>query len=116
MELSPVGAIANVLWYEIKNHSDYVELGEFVVMPNHVHGIILLNENSPDATKNVGATGSYKSAVTKHCNKLGFVFAWQPRFHDHIIRDDTSFERITKYIQNNPSNWRGDTFHPDNPN
>ena len=46
MHLSPVGAIADVLWYEIKNHTKNVELGEFVVMPNHVHGIIVLNGNN----------------------------------------------------------------------
>jgi REP element-mobilizing transposase RayT len=43
IQLSPVGAIANVLWYEIRNHAKNVELGEFIVMPNHVHGIIILH-------------------------------------------------------------------------
>lgn len=42
MQFSPAGVIANVLWYEIKNHAKNVELGEFVVMPNHIHGIIVL--------------------------------------------------------------------------
>ena len=45
MELSHVGVLANVLWHEIKNHAQHVELGEFVVMPNHIHGILILNGN-----------------------------------------------------------------------
>src|SRR5690554_8187162 len=43
MQVSPAGAIAHVLWYEIKNHLENIELGEFVVMPNHVHGILILD-------------------------------------------------------------------------
>ena len=54
--------------------------------------------------------GSYKSAVTKHANRLGFEFHWQTRFHDHIIRDDKSFQKITDYITNNPANWQEDKF------
>jgi REP element-mobilizing transposase RayT len=54
--------------------------------------------------------GSYKSAVTKHANRLGYEFAWQTRFHDHIIRDKTSFEKISNYIINNPANWQDDQF------
>ena len=129
------------------HHFDGVRyhLGDFVVMPNHVHGIIILNGNDNQTVDNVETThalsprsitptqppatigqqrfqnqgkntlssiiGSYKSAVTKHCNRLGFGFAWQPRFHDHIIRDDASFQNISTYIQNNPSKWSMDKFY-----
>lgn len=159
MGLSPAGVIANNLWYEIKNHAKNVELGEFVVMPNHIHGIIILDGNDrwntggtvniaagvgtrhalslrwdPDADqspddkspeKTIGQLrfqnpgkntissiiGSYKSAITKHCNRLNLDFTWQSRFHDHIIRNPKSFERISEYIRNNPANWKGDRFH-----
>lgn len=53
---------------------------------------------------------SYKSAVTRYCNQLGLQFAWQSRFHDHIIRNDESFDRISEYIKNNPANWKEDKF------
>lgn len=153
MQVSPVGAIAYVLWHEIKNHAKNVELGEFVVMPNHVHGILILNGNNGIANIDGGAvadggdvgdggavacnvpTGinhlkneqmaaispksntvssiirSYKSAVTKYCNRLGLPFKWQSRYHDHIIRNDESFQRISEYIMNNPLNWREDKFY-----
>ncbi len=45
MILSNVGVIANLMWYEIVKHTKNIELGEFVVMPNHIHGILILNEN-----------------------------------------------------------------------
>ena len=46
LEISPVGAIAYILWYEIKNHAKDIQFGEFVVMPNHIHGILILNGNN----------------------------------------------------------------------
>ena len=139
MKLSHVGIIANIMWFEIKNHAKNIQLGEFVVMPNHVHGILILNGNNQNVqnVQNVetrpalslrfeppgqqrfqnqgkntlsSIVGSYKSAVTKHCNRLGFNFAWQSRFHDHIIRNKNSFHRISQYISNNPKKWKEDRF------
>jgi putative transposase len=146
MQLSQVGVIADILWYEIPHHAKNVELGAFVVMPNHIHGILILTGDDDDngndnvdvnvnaetghalslpitnktiaqqRFQNIGKNsvssivGSYKSAVTKHANRLGYEFAWQTRFHDHIIRDKTSFEKISNYIINNPANWQDDQF------
>jgi putative transposase len=164
MQLSSIGVLADVFWHEIKNHAKNVELGAFVVMPNHIHGILILDkpENEPFANNIIGdnvrnndnvrdnvetrhalslqppiqpptpaqqrfqnqgqntvssIVGSYKSAVTKHCNRLqltdneGVVFGWQSRFHDHIIRNDAEYQRINDYIENNPNNWDNDKFH-----
>jgi REP element-mobilizing transposase RayT len=140
--LSPIGAIADVLWHQIPNHVKHIELGEFVVMPNHVHGILIIppsvtieTEHMPHADvetghalslqeipgkqrfQNIGKNsisaivGSYKSAVTKHANRLGFAFQWQTRFHDHIIRSDKSYINISKYIVANPANWEDDKYY-----
>ncbi|MEM1216272.1 MAG: transposase [Bacteroidota bacterium] len=141
MHLSPVGAIANVLWYEIKNHASNLTLGEFVVMPNHVHGILILDGNDgvrekaglvstsspseiePPQTigqkrfQNQGKNtissivGGYKSAVTRHSRRLGFDFAWQARFWDHVIRDENAYERISQYIKNNTIKWQDDKLN-----
>lgn len=131
MALSHVGILADVLWYEIKNHAKNIELGEFVVMPNHIHGILIVNNpdnnNENSNTRKIGRdrfqnqgkntissiVGGYKSAVTKHARRLGFDFYWQSRFHDHIIRDEQSYLRIAKYIINNPRNWHDDCFYDD---
>ncbi len=169
MVLSSVGVIADILWHEIPNHSKFVELGDFVVMPNHIHGILILdkpdggnnnvqsvadsgsgndNDNDNDnVVETLHATSlqlqqlqqsqqsqqpkfnekmaaispksnsistiirSYKSAVTKHANRLGLENGWQTRFHDHIIRDDAEYQRISDYIVNNPANWQEDKFY-----
>ncbi len=122
MKLSAIGIIADILWHEIKNHETNVELDAFVVMPNHVHGILILggvetlhatslseNKSYANISPKSGSVStiirSYKSAVTKHAHRLGFDFKWQPRFYDHIIRDGKSFENIRNYIFENPLNW-----------
>ncbi|MDO5105226.1 transposase [Capnocytophaga sp.] len=111
MELSNVGIIADVLWYEIKNHFPQVELDEFVVMPNHLHGIIALErEEKPVSISTI--IGGYKAAVTRHCRRLDLEMAWQSSFHDAIIRNEEMFLKIKEYIRNNPQNWQSDKFHP----
>ncbi len=132
MVYTPIGAIANVLWYEIKNRNKNVELGEYVIMPDHMHGILIL-QNNPTGTghalsekdapigknrfQNIGKNsvssiiGGYKSAVTKHANRLGLEFAWQTRFYERIIKHEKAYENITKYIYNNPLNWNNDKFY-----
>ena len=141
MKLSHIGVLADVLWHEIKSRNQNVELGAFIVMPNHIHGILILHENdkntntlnidtlnvetlharsskskfmskiSPKAGSISTIIRSYKSAVTKHARRLGFQFRWQARFYDHIIKNDNSYDRITDYIINNPSKWEEDKFY-----
>ena len=121
MELSHIGILADVFWYEIINHTNNIILGEYVVMPNHVHGILNIVESnnyldheektlhatslqhdekmasiSPKSDSVSAIVRSYKSAITKHAHRLGYEFAWQSRFHDHIIRNEKSFNQITK--------------------
>ncbi len=144
LNYSAAGAIADVLWYEIKNHHTGIDLGGFVVMPNHIHGILILHANDDldasseivDDTTELASTqtghalsllgqsrfqnigkksvssiiGGYKSAVTKHTKRLHLPFAWQPRFYEHIIRDELDYERVAQYIENNPQNWTQDRF------
>jgi hypothetical protein len=55
--------------------------------------------------------GSYKAAVTKHANRLGYEFGWQTRFHDHVIRDAETYQRIANYIDSNALNWKDDEFY-----
>lgn len=137
IKLSNVGVIANLLWYELPNRTKNLDLGEFIVMPNHIHGVLVLNDEptvetlharskkvefdnkkseimsniSPKAKSISTIVRSYKSAVTKHSNRLGFPFKWQSRFYEHIIRNNTSFDKISNYIVNNPQSWRTDKFY-----
>lgn len=133
MQLSPIGEYAQNFWMEIPKHFPFVELGNFVVMPNHTHGILIINNTDSVMDKSLqcnDSTGnqyysdispksgsistiirSYKSVVSKHARLLNPEFNWQPKFHDHIIRNSESFERIQNYIENNPSNWKEDKFY-----
>jgi len=64
-------------------------------------------------SKNLGSIiRGFKSAVTTSARKKGFKFAWQPRYHDHIIRDEKSYYRIRNYILSNPENWEEDGQPP----
>ena len=146
MQLSKAGVLADVLWHQIPQHAQNVELGAFVVMPNHIHGILTLNGHdgiddrrdkaclvstgsngdpveppaplspSQQRFRNPGKNtvssiiGGYKSAVSRHANRLGIAMGWQSRFHDHIIRNDAEYQRINDYIESNPQNWNKDKF------
>ena len=149
MNLSVLGSVVEQEWIKtIEIRPDMnLSLGDYVVMPNHFHGIIFIganefntNGNSPvignycsDAmhgvatiisvcTKNKNTVGpqyknlasimrGFKSAVTTFARKNDLPFDWQPRFHDHIIRNEIEYNRISNYIINNPSKWNEDKFN-----
>ena len=117
MELSAAGRLAWECWLEIPQHFPFVSLGAFVAMPDHVHGIIIIdkNETGPEtrhvetrhaASLHLGCVvGGFKSAVTK-TSRLHFPeFAWQTRYYDRIIRDNAAFRAITRYIESNIENY-----------
>ena len=126
MHLSEIGEIAQKFWIDIPNHFPAAGLDEIIVMPNHIHGIVVIDKcghgrnDCRDAACGVSTTtdnhittlgriiNSYKSAVSNICHKNGFEFAWQSRYHDHIIRDIKSLNRIRKYIIDNPAKWADD--------
>jgi putative transposase len=130
MQLSAIGEIAKQFWSEIPSHFQYTNIDSFVIMPNHVHGIIIIDQpqnvetqnfaspNISDASNKFGAlkpgslqaiVHSYKSAVTRWCRKNGHEsFRWQERFHENIIRADDSLDNIREYIKNNPAKWEYD--------
>jgi putative transposase len=123
VRLSPVGEIAAQCWAEIPIHHAGVTLGEFVIMPNHAHGIIVLagvaivetlhcnvSTNAMSAiSPKTGSLGSvvrsYKSAVSRLAHLAGQEFGWQERYWDHIVRDAGEFGRIRNYILQNPVKW-----------
>ncbi|HOR43161.1 MAG TPA: hypothetical protein PK624_00005, partial [Spirochaetota bacterium] len=101
-------------------------LGEWIIMPNHVHGIISivpgvqtpkLGVCTPGTNTNwkSGSLGviinQYKRACTINIRKLLPDFSWQARFHDHIIRNNDELHRIEKYIIENPVNWSTDDLY-----
>jgi len=91
-----IGEIAYNNWLDIPNHFSFVELDEFVVMPNHIHGIIFINKpDKIDWQKNKFGSQSqnlasiirgFKVSVKAYSTTNGIEFSWQPRYYDHVIR------------------------------
>jgi len=114
------GEIVRDAWAKIPEHFKNVKLDEFIVMPNHIHGIIIINNpvgtghalSSNENRKNNDLSvviGSFKSAVTRQINRTNRMpFQWQRSFHDHIIRTTHSLKNIREYIINNPETWAAD--------
>lgn len=133
MQLNELGKIAKKCWMKIPEHYPFVILDEFVIMPNHVHGIIVINKPEIDGpvetqdlaslqirknlpirrnkfgpqSQNLGAiVRGFKIGVTKFARKNNIPFCWHPRYYDRVLRienDELFFRR--EYIKNNPSQW-----------
>jgi len=73
------------------------------------------NQFGPQSQNLASIVRGFKIGVTKNARPINPEFEWQARYHDHIIRNDTSFQRISHYIINNPSQWTEDRFHPNKP-
>jgi REP element-mobilizing transposase RayT len=137
--LSPIGLIVAKEWQWTPQVRPNIVLDEWVIMPNHLHGIVVIVDPDVVAVEtprvvvetprrgvstttttpgrlmagSLGAIiGQIKSICTKRIRAAGHAdFGWQPRFYDHIIRDDAALQRIRTYIANNPKNWTDDRFY-----
>lgn len=107
--LNELGIVAEKCWLEIPHHFKNIELDYYVIMPNHIHGIININcvETPYMVSLPLGdIIGKYKAAVKRWCTKNGFKnFLWQPRFYDRIIRNEKELFNIRNYIEQNPAKW-----------
>jgi putative transposase len=136
MELNSVGKMVEKVWLEIPEHFDGVNVGIFIVMPNHIHGIIEIdNENRlsgvearhavplPQNIDNFEAFGkpvcgsiptiirSFKSEVTKRYHEMTNTKntrLWQRNYYEHVIRNEMDYQTIYDYILTNPLNWEKD--------
>ncbi len=129
MQLSQIGKIADTEWrktFALRPDMN-LEMGEYIVMPNHFHAVIGIGSNEynsnhaktkqpvnqfgPQSKNLASIIRGFKSAVTVNARKIDSNFGWQSRFHDHVIRNQGSFDRIQSYIVNNPLNWKNDSFY-----
>ncbi len=133
MILNQYGLIAEKQWFWLAEQYSYLKLHAFVVMPNHIHGIIEIKRDYIVGTgrdlslqyhrdlslrynqkiKSLSELmGAYKTTTSKQIHLSGDVsFNWQHSFHDHVIRNEQAFERISNYIINNPLKWKEDRFN-----
>jgi len=129
MELNEFGEIAKKQWDWLAKQYLYVVLHNFVVMPNHIHGLIEIDDNRicycrdgsrpvPTITNTIKIKplsqlmGAYKTTVSKQIHLLGNAqFKWQRSFHDRIVRNKIQFYNINNYITNNPKKWDMDNLN-----
>ncbi|SEF46589.1 transposase [Nitrosomonas ureae] len=136
MALNTAGQIVEKCWCAIPEHFPQVTLDGFVVMPNHVHGIITVGANNhlplhylplpfnetptqlnktprPLQHRTIGSmVRGFKIGVTRwfHAN-TNINLVWQRNYYEHIIRNEDAYLKIAEYIQTNPQRWETDTYH-----
>ncbi|MBO7053826.1 MAG: transposase [Bacteroidales bacterium] len=140
MVLSGIGGYAQQQIKNAKIHYPYAEIPLWVVMPNHIHAIVIIrnydtddvHDDRRDVARNVSTENGkneymsskspkrntlpvvirgIKQSVTRFANDHAIPFAWQTRFHDHIVRNTDELNRIATYIQNNVAQWESDKYH-----
>ena len=132
MALSPWGRIVHEEWLSSAAIRREIRLDEFVVMPNHVHGIVWILKGAQSvggsegarpappqrAPRSLGAVvGGFKSSVTKKINQVSQnsnAPIWQRNYYERVIRDESELERARIYILHNPGRWAEDAENPDN--
>ncbi|MEW5701702.1 MAG: transposase [Candidatus Zixiibacteriota bacterium] len=126
--LNTLGQVVADSWLWLARQYDYVELDEWIIMPNHLHGIVVVGREDaggsrtaptaiPDVErKSIGrVVGAFKTVSTKHVNRIkGTPGAtpWQRNYYEHVIRDDDELNRVRLYIQCNPARWAMDRENP----
>jgi REP element-mobilizing transposase RayT len=115
------GQIVDQCWEQLPGHYPHVELDTWIVMPNHLHGILVVT--APQASvQPVPTLGQmvafFKYQSTKRINTARGtpgIRVWQRNYYEHIIRNEASLERLRDYIVTNPLRWEQDQLHPDQP-
>ena len=131
MVLSDIGKYVEEQFQNVSSHYPYAEIPLWTIMPNHLHAIVIIDGNKTKYDRRVVETwraaslqdianlqgwlsvviGGLKSSITRFANENALDFSWQPRFHDHIVRDTPEMNRIADYIENNVANWLDDEFY-----
>jgi putative transposase len=110
MRLNDYGKIIQFTWDDLVNHIAGIELGPFVVMPNHVHGVIKII----GYTKLIGLPEIVRQFKTFSARRINEerqtpgVPVWQRNYYEHIIRSETTYNQIVAYVANNPAKWQLD--------
>ena len=142
MSLNQIGKIVAEEWLKSAEIRQEIELDKWIIMPNHVHGLVLINQNFNDTSASFKGTslvplqdgkdndqtfkrrarslssfiGGFKSAVTQRIKLIcecGNPVIWQRNYYETIIRNEQQLYQIRQYILNNPQQWQEDPEKPD---
>lgn len=133
MILNEAGKMIEEEWYQLALRFCSIQLDEYIIMPNHFHGIIIVGAplvgarnngqaqdlplQNPQLSEIVSAlksitTHKYTHGVKSHRWKPFDGKLWQRNYYEHIIRDEEDFFRAKEYIRHNPQNWKHDKINP----
>jgi REP element-mobilizing transposase RayT len=127
MVLNGLGKIVEEELLKTEEIRQYVNIDYYCIMPNHIHFILIINENCMDIASRVPTESfgkpvhnslptiirSIKSAITKRINEIRNTpgnSVWHHGFYEHIIRNEQELHEIRQYIENNPINWQNDEY------
>ena len=119
MQLNDYGRIAQLQWHNLLKHHQHLILDEFIVMPNHLHGILVLTDDTT-CKKRHGIPEiirGFKTFSARRINKIRHLIGvpvWQRGYYEHIIRQEKSLRAIRQYIANNPLAWEKEELRPNN--
>jgi putative transposase len=131
MVLSEMGKVAEKYWLEIPKHFPNTELDIFQIMPNHVHGMVRIVDQSVETCHGMSlhdnfknefgkmqknslsaVVNHFKGAVTRYANKNNREFQWQSNYYEEIIRDERHYNEVYTYIESNPQTRDRDKNNP----
>ncbi|MCX6145956.1 MAG: transposase [Candidatus Kapabacteria bacterium] len=113
--LTEIGELVLKVWYNLPNYYPNLELDEIVIMPNHIHFIIIINDkNEINKKYNISeVVGNLKSFATRNIRTFlddSKFEVWQSRFYDRIIRNEVELLNVRNYIECNPLKWNEDEY------
>ncbi len=128
MRLNPIGGIVEECWKWLGEQYPYVELDVWVIMPNHIHGMVLLTDGRRGGSRTAPTEetrrkplgrliGAFKTVSTKRLNlsrDTSGLPVWQRNYYERVIRDEAELGRMREYIVANPRLWAEDEENPDN--
>ena len=108
-KLNCLGQIAYDAVQQIPTHFPQNRVEQFVIMPNHIHMILVVEPGGADTSVVVGSFKSYVARIVHGTDPQ--LKVWQTSYHDHVIRNQLQYERIWIYIESNPMRWEKDCFY-----
>ncbi len=111
MKANRIGRIVYECWNRMNDIYDNVKTDAFCLMPNHIHGIVVISEGGQSRPPLPKIIQGYKSVTTRMCFKYNLKTIWQRNYYEHIIRSELEYQEICKYIENNPLNWAADKYY-----
>ena len=114
IQRSPIGIVVEQQLFELESRYDFVKIDKYVIMPNHIHFILVLADKAAGASPRPTLTDiicAYKSLTTRICNQNDKVrgrVIFQTSFYEKVIRDERGYREVWEYIDENPLKWRED--------